>query len=245
MINNTVIEFDKVSKKFQKGRKTNLKQALLDYLKPHSQEDFWALKDVNFKIRKGEVVGIIGVNGSGKSTILKLIAGVLTPTNGKVTVEGKIGPLIELGAGFHPEFTGRENIYLNGTILGLTKKEIDDKFESIVDFSGINEFLDTPVKHYSSGMYMRLGFSIAIHSNPDILLIDEILAVGDIAFQQKCYDKLVKFQKEGVTILLISHSLEIIKHFCNKIIFLDNGKILNIGAVENVSKRYLKRVANS
>lgn len=233
------IEFKSVSKKFRKGRKLFLKQALLDVFRPNKEEDFWALKDINFKIKKGETVGIIGSNGSGKSTILKLIAGVLVPTEGAVEVNGRVGPLIELGAGFHPELTGRENIYLNGTILGLSKKEIDEKFNKIVTFSGIEDFIDTPVKHYSSGMYMRLGFSIAVHADPDILLIDEILAVGDLHFQQKCYDKLTKFQEEGMTIILISHSLDIVKHFCKRAILLEGGRIVKRGEIEEVAKKYL------
>ena len=185
----SVIEFKSISKKYKRGRRLFLKQALLDLFRPNKQEDFWALKDISFKIRKSETVGIIGDNGSGKSTILKLIAGVVAPTSGWISVNGKVSPLIELGAGFHPELTGRENIYLNGTILGLTEREIDKKFDEIVAFSELENFIDTPVKHYSSGMYMRLGFSIAISVDPDILLIDEILAVGDISFQKKCFEK--------------------------------------------------------
>ena len=239
MNSNIVINFSHVSKKFRKGKRLYLKQALLDIFRPQKEEDFWALNDVNFQIKKGEVVGIIGANGSGKSTILKMIAGVLTPTRGRVEVKGRIGPLIELGAGFHPELTGRENIYLNGTVLGLTKKEIDEKFNSIVEFSGIEEFIDTPVKHYSSGMYVRLGFSIAIHVEPEILLVDEILAVGDMAFQKKCLDKIKEFENQGVTIILISHSLELVKSVCERLVLIQHGKIIQSGSVEKIISKYI------
>jgi len=201
-------------------------------------KDLWALKNISFEIKKGETVGIIGPNGAGKSTILKLIAGVTKPTKGKVIVNGKVSPLIELGAGFHPDLTGRENIYLNGAILGLTKKEVDKKFKEIVDFAELWDFIDQPVKHYSSGMYMRLGFSIAIHTDPEILLIDEILAVGDTAFQEKCLDKMRDFQAQGVTIIFVSHSLETVKNFCQRAILLKNGKIKKDSNPETVITYY-------
>ncbi|OGE14944.1 hypothetical protein A3F00_04195 [Candidatus Daviesbacteria bacterium RIFCSPHIGHO2_12_FULL_37_11] len=242
MRNKVIIEFNNVSKKFKKGQKLYLKQALLDFFKPNVTEEFWALKNIDFKISKGESVGIIGVNGSGKSTILKLIAGVLTPTRGEVEVIGRIGPLIELGAGFHPELSGRDNIYLNGTILGLSKKELEEKFESIVDFAELSDFIDTPVKHYSSGMYMRLGFSIAIHINPEILLIDEILAVGDLGFQKKCIDKMNSFHSQGKTIIIISHSMDIVSTFCEKAILIDKGKIREVGKPEKVIAAYNKLI---
>lgn len=226
MKDNVAIKLDKVCKKFKKGHKLLLKEAFLDIFRPQKQDDFWAVKDISFEIKKGESVGIIGVNGSGKSTILKLIAGVLVPTKGSVLVNGKISPLIELGAGFHPELTGRENVYLNGTILGLTKKEVDEKFNEIVEFSGIGDFIDTPVKHYSSGMYMRLGFAIAINVEPDILLIDEILAVGDAAFQKKCLEKMKEFHEKGITIIFISHSMDLVENFCERKILIDRGKII-------------------
>ncbi len=240
----SVIEFKKVSKKFNRGKRHYLKQALIDLFKSNKDEDFWALKDISFKIQKGESVGIIGVNGSGKSTILKLIAGVLFPTKGEVKVEGRIGPLIELGAGFHPELSGRDNIYLNGVVLGLSRKEIEEKFDEIVSFAELADFIDTPVKHYSSGMYMRLGFSVAVHVNPDILLIDEILAVGDIAFQKKCLDKLGEFQKKGATMVLISHSMELINNLCQKAIFIEDGKVKAIGTPGSVTTKYLKYIKN-
>ena len=239
----SVIEFKRVSKKFKKGQRLFLKQALLDFFKPQKQEDFWAIKDINIDIQKGESVGIIGVNGSGKSTVLKLIAGVLNPTAGQVKVLGRIGPLIELGAGFHPELSGRDNIYLNGTILGLSKKQIEEKFKEIVDFAELWDFIDTPVKHYSSGMYMRLGFSIAISVNPEILLVDEILAVGDIGFQKKCLEKMRDFHQQGVTTVIISHSLDLINSFCQKVYLLDSGQIRSKGPVKKVINDYQKLLA--
>lgn len=236
-----VIEFKSVSKKFKRGQKGYLKQAILDIFRQEKQEDFWALDTVSFEIKKGEAVGIIGTNGSGKSTILKLIAGVLQPTKGTVSIQGKISPLIELGAGFHPDLTGRENIYLNGTILGLTKRQIDEKFESIVAFAELEDFINTPVKHYSSGMYMRLGFAISVHVDPDILLVDEILAIGDHAFQKKCFDKMREFRKKGVTIVFISHALETVKDFCDRVIWLNNGKVESSGEPDKMVKKYLEK----
>lgn len=240
MNNNIVISFSNVSKKFRRGQKLLLKEALLDIFMPGRQEDFWALKDINFDIKKGETIGIIGNNGSGKSTILKLIAGVMFPTKGKVTVNGRISPLIELGAGFHPELTGRENIYLNGTILGLTKQQIDERFKEIVDFSELRDFIDTPVKHYSSGMYMRLGFSVAVHTDPEILLIDEIFAVGDSEFQKKCFKKMEEFKKTKVTIVFVTHDMNIVQDFCEKAIFIEKGSIKNIDSAKQIVKIYTK-----
>ncbi|KKR83709.1 MAG: ABC transporter related protein [Candidatus Daviesbacteria bacterium GW2011_GWA1_41_61] len=242
MSNNSAIKFNNVSKKFRKGQKLFLKEALVDLFRPKGKGDFWALKDVSFQINKGESVGIIGTNGSGKSTILKLIAGVLKPTQGKITVEGRISPLIELGAGFHPELTGRENIYLNGTILGLSKKEIEEKFAEIVEFSGLGDFIDTPIKHYSSGMYMRLGFSIAVHTNPDILIIDEILAVGDMAFQNKCFGKINQFKDQGVTIIFVSHSMEAVRNVCNKVLLIYDGRLILTGTSDKVITGYLESI---
>lgn len=239
MNKDVVIKLDNVSKKFKKGHKLLLKEALLDLFRPAKQDEFWAIKDMSLEIKKGESVGIIGMNGSGKSTLLKLIAGVLSPTRGKVLVNGRISPLIELGAGFHLELTGRENVYLNGIILGLSKKEVDEKFNDIVAFSEIGDFIDTPVKHYSSGMYLRLGFSIAIHVDSDILLIDEILAVGDISFQKKCLKKMAEFHKKGVTIIVISHTLNIIESFCERTLLINNGQIKAIGSTRRVIKQYV------
>lgn len=239
------INFNHVSKKFKRGRKFYLKQALLNFFKSNQEEDFWALKDVSFKIRKGESVGIVGVNGSGKSTLLKLIAGVLTPTSGRVSVEGRIGPLIELGAGFHTELSGRDNIYLNGTILGLSKEEIDKKFNEIVEFAELQKFIDTPVKHYSSGMYMRLGFAIAININPDILLVDEILSVGDMAFQRKCLEKIQEFKNKKVSFVIVSHNIDLVRQICDRTILMDKGKIAKIGRSDNIVSDYLSKIVYS
>lgn len=239
----TVIKFKDVSKKFRRGRKLLLKEALLDIFKPASTEEFWALKDVSFEVRKGETLGIIGPNGSGKSTILKLIAGVMVSTKGEIKSQGKIAPLIELGAGFHPELTGRENIYLNGSILGLSKDEIDKKFKSIVDFAELWDFIDTPIKRYSSGMHMRLGFAIAIHTDPDILLVDEILAVGDVEFRAKCMKKMKNFQEKGVAIVFISHNLEVVKSFCDRVLYLDSSKVAAEGLPKEAILLYAKKTA--
>lgn len=238
MKNDIAIKLISVSKKFQRGHKLLLKEAFLDIFRTQKQDNFWAVNDVSFEIKKGESVGIIGDNGSGKSTLLKLIAGVLTPNKGKIIVNGKVSPLIELGAGFHPELTGRENIYLNGTILGLTKKQIDERFDEIVKFSEIGDFIDTSVKHYSSGMYLRLGFSIAIHVDSEILLIDEILAVGDNAFQKKCLKKMEEFHKNGITIVLISHSLDLVNSFCQRAILINKGKIIKDEIASKAIKDY-------
>lgn len=201
-------------------------------------ESFWALQNINLKIKKGETVGIIGPNGAGKSTLLKLMAGVTQPTKGKITINGRIAPLIELGAGFHPELTGRENIFLNGIILGLSKKEVTDKFSEIVDFAELWDFIDQPIKHYSSGMYLRLAFSVAVHTKPEVLLIDEILAVGDENFRKKCFKKMEEFKKAGVTIILVSHALDQIKEFCTRAIYLDEHRVIADGEVKEVTEKY-------
>lgn len=238
-MHSSVITFKEVSKKFRRGQKLLLKEALIDIFMPGKQEDFWALKDVSFDIKKGETVGIIGNNGSGKSTILKLIAGVMYPTKGEVQVRGRISPLIELGAGFHAELTGRENIYLNGTILGLTRKQIDARFKDIVDFSELGDFIDTPVKHYSSGMYMRLGFSVAVHTDPEILLVDEIFAVGDASFQEKCFRKMEEFKGNKVTIVFVTHDLKTVESFCQKVIYINKGIMEDMGEAGKIMGRYL------
>lgn len=187
------------------------------------KEEFWAVDDVSFKLRRGEAFGIIGPNGSGKTTMLKMLNGIIQPDRGSITVRGRTGALIALGAGFHPQLTGRENVYINGAILGMSKKEIDHKFDAIVDFSGIEEFLDTPVKHYSSGMFVRLGFSVAAHLDPDILLVDEVLAVGDVGFRAKSYEFIKQLQRDGVSIILISHNLPAVYETCSKTMLLWKG----------------------
>ena len=234
-----VIKFNFVSKLYHLQFQRTLKEFLPAFLRgKETKKELWALKNISIKIRGGETLGIIGPNGAGKSTILKLIAGVTQPTKGKITVNGKVSPLIELGAGFHPELTARENIYLNGTILGMKRTEIDKKFKSIVDFAELWDFIDTPVKFYSSGMYMRLGFSVAVAVEPEILLIDEILAVGDAAFQEKCMERMNEFKKNGVTIIFVSHNLGAIKNFCRRAIWLEKGKINREGEPEKVITAY-------
>lgn len=242
MDKNVVIKFDHVTKQFSKLSHKTFKEFLPALIRGEkTKESFTALDDISFEIKRGETVGIIGPNGSGKSTILKLIASVMWPTKGKVKVIGKISPLIELGAGMHPELTGRENIFLNGSILGLTQKEIAQNFDSIVDFAELKEFIDQPVKHYSSGMYMRLGFAIAVHSHPEILIVDEILAVGDTAFQEKCLNKMNSFKKsKEVTTMFVSHNITQIKNFCDRVIFLNKSKIISDGEVDSNIKAYLK-----
>ena len=237
---NTVIKFEKVTKNFSLQSHKTFKEFLPALIKgEETTKGFTALDNLSFEIMKGEVVGIIGPNGSGKSTILKLIAGVMSPSTGKVDVIGQVSPLIELGAGMHPELTGRENIYLNGAILGLKRKEIDKNLEEIIEFSEIAEFIDQPVKHYSSGMYMRLAFSIAIHVHPEILLVDEILAVGDTDFQAKCFKKMNEYKKDNnITIVFVSHNLKQVSTFCERVIYLNHSKIIKDGIPKIVVKEF-------
>lgn len=247
-MNNTVIKFEGVSKKFRKSLRQSMIYGFKDIAKntfgiPAKTEvlrkgEFWALDNVSFEVKKGETLGIIGPNGAGKTTILKLIAGILYPDKGKVEVNGKVGSLIEIGAGFHPLLTGRENIYVNGAILGMSKKEIDEKIDDIIEFADIGDFIDTPVKYYSSGMYVRLGFSIAIHSNPDILLVDEILAVGDYNFQMKCFSKMKELIKKGITLLIVSHNLENLSRISEKIFYVKKGEIVEKGKTNEVLNKY-------
>ena len=210
---------------------------------PTSEEGvFWALKDVSFEVAKGETLGIIGRNGAGKSTILKLLSGISKQTQGTLKIQGKLAALIEVGAGFHPDLTGRENVFLNGAIMGLKRQEIRALFEQIVEFAEIEQFIDTPVKRYSSGMYVRLGFAIAAHVNPDILLIDEVLAVGDLAFQQKCLQRIHELKRIGKTMIFISHNLSAVQRICDRIILLDAGKVIAEGDVAEVIAAYRDRV---
>jgi ABC-type polysaccharide/polyol phosphate transport system ATPase subunit len=225
-----------------------LKSALVNWLKGErvakKAHNFWALKGVSFEVPKGTTLGIIGSNGSGKSTLLKLMAGIHRPTSGGVNTNGRISALIELGAGFHPEFTGRENIFINGIILGLSRKEIQEKLEDIIRFSELEDFIDNPVKTYSSGMYMRLAFSIAAAVDPEILLIDEILAVGDANFQRKCQNKLNSFKADGKTIVLVTHDLGALEKHCDRVVWLDHGELLAYGDVQSVVQMYLEHVAD-
>ncbi|TDQ19580.1 lipopolysaccharide transport system ATP-binding protein [Algoriphagus boseongensis] len=219
----------------------NLKK--LTQLNQFAQEDdsvFWALKDISFEVQEGEVLGIIGRNGAGKSTLLKILSQITEPTSGKIEIQGRVASLLEVGTGFHPELSGRENIYMNGTILGMTRREIDSKLYEIIDFSGVEKFIDTPVKFYSSGMKVRLGFSVAAHLDPEILIIDEVLAVGDYEFQKKCLGKMKDVAGQGRTVLFVSHNLEAIKSLCSSAILFENGILKDSGAPLEVIKTYLK-----
>lgn len=208
------------------------------------KDSFWALKDVNFEVERGEVLGIIGRNGAGKSTLLKVLSRITYPTEGEIVMRGRVGSLLEVGTGFHPELTGRENIYFNGAILGMKKREIDDKFDEIVKFSGVEKFLDTPVKRYSSGMNVRLAFSVAAHLEPEILLVDEVLAVGDAEFQKKCLGKMGEVAKEGRTVLFVSHNMGAISGLCNSALLLSEGSIESRGQVDSVIDGYLNSTIN-
>jgi ABC-2 type transport system ATP-binding protein len=239
--NPIAVEFIDVSKRFMLEEGRSLREFIPALIRGNGWSDpFYALRDVSFTIRKGETVGILGSNGSGKSTSLKLIAGVMAPNSGEVHVHGRVSPLIELGAGFHPDLTGRENVYMNASILGMTGREIRERFDDIVDFAELWEFMETPVKRYSSGMYGRLGFAVAVHSDPDILLVDEVLAVGDAAFSEKCLEKIREFQEQGVTIVIVSHSQDTIREFCERAILLDHGRLLEDGPPGPVLRRYWK-----
>ena len=242
------IELTNVSKIYRRygGRQfSTLKSALLQRsvlrdLQP--SETFPALTGVSFTVPKGSTYGVIGRNGSGKSTALKLVAGITRPTSGTVRVDGRISALIELGAGFHPEISGRENVFINGIMLGLTKRQIHERFDEIVDFAELREFIDAPVKTYSSGMYMRLGFAVAIHVDPDVLLVDEVLAVGDEGFTHKCLDKFAEFRRRGKTILLVTHSLNLVERFCDQALWLDSGHAMIHGDPKRVVGAYLTKV---
>jgi len=240
------IKFENVSKRFiiRRERPRSFQELVVGTFKRNDdvREELWALNDVSFTVERGEALGIIGENGAGKSTLLKLITRILEPTSGRITVNGKVSALIELGAGFHPDLTGRENIYLNGSILGLSRKEMNARFEEIVEFSELERFIDMPLKHYSSGMYMRLGFAIATSVDPEILLIDEVLAVGDEAFQRKCLRKINDFKRRGKTIIFVSHNLDAVRDLCTEAIWLENGIIKAKGATDGVVDRYLESI---
>ncbi len=239
MSSNYAIKIDNLSKQYQMFDKPSdrLKQMLFRGNKQYYRE-FNALQDIGFEIAKGETVGVVGRNGSGKSTLLQIIAGTLTPSHGEIQVNGRVAALLELGSGFNPEFTGRENVYLNGAILGISKTEMDKRFDDIVRFADIGSFIDQPVKTYSSGMYVRLAFSIAINVEADILIVDEALAVGDTKFQIKCIDKMKEIKKNGTTILFVSHAGEQVKRFCEKGIWLEDGKVKEIGSATHVVNHY-------
>jgi ABC-2 type transport system ATP-binding protein len=223
-----------VSKRFRSARSaTSLKERLLGRAaSSKGSEDFWALRDVNVEIPRGGTIGLIGANGSGKSTLLKVLAGILLPNDGQVTVNGRISSLLELGAGFNGELSGRDNVYLNASLLGLSHKQTEELFPAILEFSELEDFIDDPVKHYSSGMYVRLGFAVAVHVDPDILLVDEVLAVGDEAFARKCLDKIEEFQQQGRTILFVSHALDLVERICDRAIVLHHGEVVYDGDPE-------------
>lgn len=236
------INVSNVSKNFKLyyDKASTLKERLLFFSKRKKAENIEVLKNINLKIYEGESVALIGTNGSGKSTLLKLMTKIIYPNKGKITINGKLTSLLELGAGFHMDFSGRENIYFKASIFGLTKKQIDERLEKIIEFSELGEFIDNPVRTYSSGMYMRLAFSIAINVDADILLIDEILSVGDQHFQDKCFDRLMELKKAGKTIVIVSHSLESVRQFCDRCVWIYNGEVRMDGKTNEVLDEYIK-----
>lgn len=244
------LRMDHVYKKFRKGERHDSLRDLIPALTRRAlsrrqttleEQEFWALQDVSYEIRRGEAVGIIGHNGAGKSTMLKHLSGIMKPTRGKIEVNGRLSALIEVGAGFHQDLTGRENIFLNGVILGMTRAEITRKFDEIVEFSGLQEFIDTPVKRYSSGMFARLGFSVAVHMEPDILIIDEVLSVGDFVFQQKGVDKMRQVLNSGATVIFVSHNLRAVADLCPRAILMRKGQIVEDGPTSQVIHTYMEQ----
>lgn len=238
-----VIEVKKMSMSFNvlNEKVTSLKEFFIKFLKGNIKyRKFNALNDINFSIQKGEVVGLMGFNGAGKSTLLKLISGVLTPTEGSVTIEGRIAPLIELGAGFDPELTGRENVVLNSKLLGFSKKEIKDRMDSIIEFSELKDFIDIPLKNYSSGMLARLGFSIATSYTPEVLIVDEVLSVGDFHFQEKSIKKIHDMIQGGTTVFFVSHNIQQVRELCTRVIWIDNGNLKADGDVESITEEYMR-----
>ena len=257
-MSDTVIRVENLGKRYRIGLKEKGVKSLKEQTKevftspfkylntvlrePSPDEVFWALKDVSFEVKRGEVLGVIGRNGAGKSTLLKILSRITEPTKGFVEIRGRVGSLLEVGTGFHPDLTGRENTYLNGTIMGMKKREIDRRFDEIVDFAEVEKFIDTPVKHYSSGMYTRLAFAVAAHLTPEILIIDEVLAVGDSEFQKKCMGKMGDISKEGRTVLFVSHNITAVTKLCNSGIFLNQGRINMAGKVSDCIDNYMQSV---
>jgi lipopolysaccharide transport system ATP-binding protein len=262
-MSNIAIRVDGVSKRYKIGLANQRHDTLRDEitallsifrsnghnrgLESHPSDTIWALKDVSFELKKGEVLGIIGRNGAGKSTLLKILSRITEPTEGRVEIHGRVGSLLEVGTGFHGELTGRDNVYLNGAILGMKKTEVDRKFDGIIDFSGIEKFIDTPVKRYSSGMYMRLAFAVAAHLEPEVLIIDEVLAVGDLAFQKKCLGKMEDVAKQGRTVLFVSHNMAAIQSLCSHGMMLNSGQVASVGPVKDVVSDYFdaEKVSNT
>jgi ABC-2 type transport system ATP-binding protein len=239
-VNEPVVVIENVSKRFRMYRERNnsLKAALMRGRRA-TFDEFWALRDVSFEIPAGSTFGLIGENGSGKSTLLKCIARILEPDKGSIRAQGSIAALLELGSGFHPELSGRENVFLNGSILGMSKSQIERKFDEIVDFAGIGQFIDQPVKNYSSGMYVRLGFSVAINVDPDILLVDEVLAVGDAAFQDKCMEKFAEFRRAGKTVVIVSHAMGSLRALCTEAVWLNKGQVAEVGDANDIVDSYV------
>ena len=251
-----VVIFDHVWKKFERGERHNSLRDLIPAIgrsmflrqPPVEQlqgQQFWALRDVSFAVESGRALGVIGPNGAGKSTTLKLLSKLLRPAKGVCSVKGRVGALIEIASGFHPELTGRENIFLQGAIMGMKRREIGTKLESIIEFAGVSSFIDTPVKRYSSGMNARLGFSIAAHLDPDVLLIDEVLGVGDVAFQMKCVDRMKQFKAEGVAIVFVSHNLQAVSMLCDDAVLLKAGEVEAQGPTEGVLSKYVRSVTET
>lgn len=238
------INIEGISKKYSVGKEKDgsLRGTLNGLFKKNSAKsnDFWALKDISFDVKKGEVIGIIGKNGAGKSTLLKILSQITKPSEGRIEINGRVASLLEVGTGFHPELTGRENIFLNGTILGMSRKEVKQKFDEIVEFSGVEKFIDTPVKRYSSGMYVRLAFAVAAHLEPEILIIDEVLAVGDAEFQKKCLGKMQDVADQGRTVLFVSHNMSAVQNLCSACVLIDNGKIECYGDTDAIIEKYLR-----
>jgi len=253
-MSDVAVRMEHIYKKFHRGEMYNSLRDLLpaltgrmfrqSELSDSDGREFWALQDLSFEVKPGECFGIIGRNGAGKSTALKILSRIMKPTKGRMIVNGRLSALIEVTAGFHQDLTGRENIFLNGTILGMTKREIQSKLDQIIAFSGIEEFIDTPVKRYSSGMYARLGFSVAAHVDPDVLIVDEVLSVGDYAFQQKCIERMTEVLRSGVAVLFVSHNLKTVAEFCHRCLLLDKGRTVTIGSPQEVISAYLQRSSN-
>lgn len=247
-MSNIALKMDGVFKRFRKGSQYDSLRDLIPALtgrmfrrldlNEDDEREFWALNDVSFEVQEGEAFGIIGHNGAGKSTILKVLSGIMRPTKGTLTVNGRLSAVLEVSAGFHPDLTGRENVYLNGTILGMNRQEIDSKLDAIIDFSGLEDFIDTPVKRFSSGMFARLGFSVCAHVDPDVLIVDEVLSVGDFVFQQKCFARMHEVMKSGATVLFVSHNLKAVSELCGRSLLLDHGQVMAIDDTDKIIRSY-------